>query len=229
MLRVKDVTARTGLSRQAIHFYVQQGLVDPPHKTGKTMAYYTEAHVERILLVRKLQDEQFLPLKAIHALLADGKRNLSVPQRRTLAEIKTRLPAATTTVAAGTVALAPLVRRTGVTQREVAELARAGLIRVVGGRVPADQVWIVELWGEVIAAGLTREHGVTPALLVRFDAAIERVFRDEKAVLTRMTRMLPPARVAEMIERALPLVHAFLVRVHQAKVRALFATALEPS
>jgi hypothetical protein len=39
-----------------------------------------------------------------------------------------------------------------------------------------------------------------------------------------MSATLPPVRVAELVERALPLVHAFLVRSHQAKVRELFAS-----
>ena len=78
---MRDLCARTGLSRQAIHFYVAQGLVEAPKKTGRTMGYYTEAHVERILLVRRLQEEHFLPLKAIRAMiLLDmiGDRSLNV-------------------------------------------------------------------------------------------------------------------------------------------------------
>ncbi len=67
--RMKDLCERTGLLRQVIHFYIQQGLVPEGHKTGRNMAYYGEEHVERILLVRRLQHERFLPLRAIKALL----------------------------------------------------------------------------------------------------------------------------------------------------------------
>jgi DNA-binding transcriptional MerR regulator len=229
MLRVRDVSARTGLSRQAIHFYVQQGLVDAPHKTGQTSAYYTEEHVERILLVRKLQEEQFLPLKAIRALLANSGKQLTTAQRRTLGEIKTRLPAATTTGSQGTVALAPVLRRTGLPRSEVMALARSGVITLVGSRVPADQVWIVELWGDVRRAGLSPELGIGPELLAAFDTGLDHIFAKEKAILARMMRTQSSAAVAELVERALPLVHTYLVRAHQAKVRALFSTAMETS
>ena len=67
--RMRDLCALTGLSRQAIHFYIQQGLLPPGHKTGRNTAFYGPEHVERVNVIRRLQHELFLPLKAIRALL----------------------------------------------------------------------------------------------------------------------------------------------------------------
>ena len=67
--RMKDLCRLTGLPRQVIHFYIQQGLVPEGHKTGRNMAYYGDEHVRRVRLVRTLQHERFLPLKASRALL----------------------------------------------------------------------------------------------------------------------------------------------------------------
>ena len=36
--RMKDLCELTGLPRQVIHFYIQQGLVPPGVKTGRNMA-----------------------------------------------------------------------------------------------------------------------------------------------------------------------------------------------
>ena len=222
---MRDVMQRTGLSRQAIHFYVEQGLVDPPHKTGKTMGYYSEAHVERILLVKKLQEEHFLPLKAIRAMLDDQRGDFTRAQQQVLRDVKVRLPAATTGAEpTADVAVAALLEKTGLARRDVTELERAGMIEVVRGRVSADHAWLVELWGEVRAAGFTRELGFGPELLVIFERGITAIFEEEKQILLRLAAALPAARVAEMVERALPLVHSYLVRLHQTKVRALFAS-----
>src|SRR5688572_30388115 len=123
MLRMRDLTERTGLSRQAIHFYVEQGLVDPPKKTGATMGYYTDAHVERILLVKKLQEEHFLPLKAIRAMLDEKHGGFSRAQQQVLRDVKARLPAATTGAEPeADVAIAPLLEKTKLTRRDVTEL-----------------------------------------------------------------------------------------------------------
>ena len=230
-LRMRDVTERTGLSRQAIHFYVAQGLVEPPHKTGQTMGYYTEGHVERILLVKKLQEEHFLPLKAIRAMLDDKPEqtgDFTRAQQQVLRDVRARLPAQTTTAEVPDVALAPVLARTKLSRRDVTELEEAGLVRVVrepkGNKLTNDDAWLVELWGEVRAAGFTRELGFGPELLLLFERGIDRIFAEEKQVLTRIAAALPAPRVAEMVERSLPLVHAYLVRLHAMKVRALFAT-----
>jgi DNA-binding transcriptional MerR regulator len=223
-LRMRDVTKRTGLSRQAIHFYVEQGLVEPPEKTGQTMGYYTEAHVERILLIKKLQEEHFLPLKAIRAMLEDRQGDFTRAQRQVLRDVKARLPATTTEEdREATVSLPPLLAKSKLSRREVGELERAGVVRVAAGKVSPDHAWLIELWGEVRAAGFTRELGFGPELLLIFERGVDRMFAEEKQVLTKLAAALPAARVAEMVEAALPLVHAYLVRLHQTKVRALFA------
>src|SRR5687768_4235508 len=163
-LRMRDVTKRTGLSRQAIHFYVEEGLVPPPQKTGATMGYYSEAHVERILLVKKLQEEHFLPLKAIRAMLDDKHGGFTRAQQHVLREVKARLPASTTRAPEGDVALAPLLEKTKLSRRDITDLERAGAIEIVRGKVSADHAWLIELWSDVRAAGFTRELGFGPEL-----------------------------------------------------------------
>ena len=220
---MRDVIERTGLSRQAIHFYVEEGLVDRPVKTGRTMGYYTEGHVERILLVKKLQDEHFLPLKAIRAMLDDKHGDFTRAQQQVLRDVKSRLPASTTTAPADSIALADVLEKTKLARREVSELERAGLVEIVRGRVSADHAWLIELWAEVRAAGFTRELGFGPELLAIYERGIAEIFDAEKQILLRLAAALPGHQVAGMVERALPLVHSFLVRLHQTKVRGLFA------
>jgi DNA-binding transcriptional MerR regulator len=234
-LRMRELRARTGLSRQTIHFYVTQGLVDGPRKTGRTTGYYTEAHVERLALVRKLQKEHFLPLRAIRMVLANPAEwtalaTFSPKQREMLALIKERVsPRASDVDAERLIDLRGVLARTGVTRPDFAALARLGLVRVVvrsgRRRISAEDAWLVELWSRVRAAGFVRELGFAPDLLALFDDGVSRIFEEEKRILARLTIQLSAPRVAELVERALPLVHAFLVRAHERKVRELFASA----
>lgn len=89
-LRMKDLCEATGLPRQAIHFYIHEGLLPPGHKTGRNMAFYGDEHVARLKLIKNLQHERFLPLKAIKALLDGQESQFSGAQRRLLGEIKQR-------------------------------------------------------------------------------------------------------------------------------------------
>jgi DNA-binding transcriptional MerR regulator len=49
-----QIAALAELPRRTVRYYIQTGLVDRPQGIGKG-AYYTEQHVEQLLLVRKWQ------------------------------------------------------------------------------------------------------------------------------------------------------------------------------
>lgn len=49
-----EIAALAELPRRTVRYYIQTGLIDRPKGVGKG-AYYTERHVEQLLLVRKWQ------------------------------------------------------------------------------------------------------------------------------------------------------------------------------
>lgn len=49
-----DIAALAELPRRTVRYYIQSGLVDRPEGIGKG-AFYSERHVEQLLLVRKWQ------------------------------------------------------------------------------------------------------------------------------------------------------------------------------
>ena len=59
--KMKDLCNITGLGRQAIHFYIQQGLLPPGRKTGHNMAWYSEDHLDRIQMIRNYNTSDFCP------------------------------------------------------------------------------------------------------------------------------------------------------------------------
>ena len=92
---MRDLCDATGLNRQAIHFYIQQGLLPPGEKTGRNTATYTPAHLERLQLIRRLQHERFLPLEVIKDLLSAREDRYSDAQRAFLRRLRARLPGGT--------------------------------------------------------------------------------------------------------------------------------------
>jgi DNA-binding transcriptional MerR regulator len=62
-----EVAALANQPRRTVRYYIQEGLVDRPEGMGKG-AYYTERHVEQLLLVRKWQ-QAGLPLDRIAEVL----------------------------------------------------------------------------------------------------------------------------------------------------------------
>jgi AcrR family transcriptional regulator/predicted DNA-binding transcriptional regulator AlpA len=57
LLTMAELERETGMSRSAIHFYLREGLLPPPTKTATNRNVYTDAHVELVREIRRLQDE----------------------------------------------------------------------------------------------------------------------------------------------------------------------------
>lgn len=230
-LRMKDLCAETGLSRQAIHFYIQAGLLPEGDKTGRNMAWYGPAHVERLRLIRRLQEERLLPLKAIRALLAGDTAELPEAQRNLLAEVGAQLPATLGGAARG-LPVAEALARYAVDPGELDRLIELGLCGARGDgadrELTGDAARLLDLWSQFRAAGFTRERGfVVDDLVPYLQAAQELVAHETQLLLARLAH-LPPAELAPMIERGLPIVTATLVHFHTTAVHAVLATARDP-
>ncbi len=70
-LKISDLEKMTGIGRSAIHYYLREGLLSPPRRTGKTMAYYDAGHIEELHRIRDLQEEGY-PLSLIREMKDGG-------------------------------------------------------------------------------------------------------------------------------------------------------------
>jgi len=232
--RMKDLCERTGLPRQVIHFYIQQGLVPEGHKTGRNMAYYGEEHVSRIQLVRELQHERFMPLRAIKALLDERDEAFSPAQRRFVHEVKSRLGA---TIGARegrpeTVDGGELVDKLGLSRKDLEDMVSLGIVAAAeehaDGKarlvIARDDAWLLETWAELRAIGFTESVGFSARDILMYEEAMSTLFAREAKLLTERLSTLSPEAAATMVERALPIINAFLVRYHDALARNYLAT-----
>ncbi|MGO9572321.1 MAG: MerR family transcriptional regulator [Desulfomonilaceae bacterium] len=85
-MKISDLVKRTQVSKQTIHYYVREGLVPRPPKFAKNVANYSESYVERIRLIKELQDHHFLPLSLIKRVL---KYQKGTPERKPLLQVQT--------------------------------------------------------------------------------------------------------------------------------------------
>lgn len=231
-LRMKDLCEATGLPRQAIHFYIQQGLLPPGRKTGRNMAWYTDEHVERLRLIKKLQHERFLPLKAIKALF-DGEDGVFSPgQHAFLAGVKERLAESLKTSEDRSPTLTPeeIAERSGVDPNDVVRAYELGLVggaRTDGSlRIAAGDVWIFDVFGEVRARGFTPELGFSVEDMALYQDAITNLLNEEVRLLSSRLSELPPEKVALMIEQVVPILDRYIMRLHSTKIREFFANVL---
>jgi AcrR family transcriptional regulator/predicted DNA-binding transcriptional regulator AlpA len=70
LLKVSQVSRATGVSTSAINYYVRIGLLPPPLKTHKNMAYYDPSYIQMINYIKRLQLQKHLPLDRIKEIMA---------------------------------------------------------------------------------------------------------------------------------------------------------------
>lgn len=79
LLKMSELEKLSGVPRYTIRNYIRNGLLDEPIKTGKTMAYYNESHLEHLKVIQEFKGSSKLPLSFLKEALLDrgaaGKDN----------------------------------------------------------------------------------------------------------------------------------------------------------
>ncbi len=53
VMKISELAERAKVPASTIRYYVREGLLPPPLKTGRTIAYYSDAHLRRLKLIKK--------------------------------------------------------------------------------------------------------------------------------------------------------------------------------
>jgi DNA-binding transcriptional MerR regulator len=128
-LKMSELATASGVSAGTIKHYLREGLLgtgDEVVRTSRNMAWYPPEFVERIRLIKRLQEERFMPLRLIREVLADGPERL-----RALVEVEDRIleAAAASAVASRTrVARDEVLERYDVPANVLDRLAEIGVL-----------------------------------------------------------------------------------------------------
>ena len=72
-MKISELARRTDVPKQTIHYYIRSGLLPKPRKLGSNSADYDESYVERIRLIKELQNDFFLPLPTIKKIMWENR------------------------------------------------------------------------------------------------------------------------------------------------------------
>lgn len=67
-MRIDELGKRAGVPTRTIRYYTQQGLLHPPRLQGR-VGYYDDRHLDRLRLIKELQEKRFLPLSVIKSVI----------------------------------------------------------------------------------------------------------------------------------------------------------------
>jgi DNA-binding transcriptional MerR regulator len=228
-LRMRDLVRQSGLPRETIHFYIQQGLLPRPLKTGRNTALYPAQHLERLRRIRELQERQFLPLKAIRAVLDESNEERFTPEQEDLVRrVRATLGGWADAQQRPTVPITDFVPAR-VSRDELRELVNAGIVRVHGsvasGAVTADDAVILECWAQFKESGLGPERGVSPAEFLVYDQAMEQLVVREAQLAMRAYEGAAVEEVSKIVKMAAPIVGRLLGAMHRKRLRQFLVDA----
>jgi DNA-binding transcriptional MerR regulator len=211
MLRMRELAQASGVSAGTIKHYLREGLLPEPVRTSRNMAYYPPEFVERIRLIKQLQEERFMPLKHIKAVLEED------PDRaRALVELEDRILERALQGEQKRISGTELRRRLEVPQEVLDRLAELGILTPNDRGYSPRDVEIVEAISRFRAGGYDERIGFTVYDTVRYKRALEALAREEVHVLMdRLAGELEPERAVALIEAGVEPLRDLIAALHQ--------------
>jgi DNA-binding transcriptional MerR regulator len=196
LLKMRELAEASGVSAGTIKHYLREGLLPEPVKTSRNMAYYPSEFVERIRLIKQLQEERFMPLKVIKAMLDDDPERI-----RALVELEDRILERALEGEGRRTSAAEVRRRYDVPKEVLDRLEELDVLSPNSRGYSASDVQIVEAISRFRAGGYDERIGFTVYDTLRYKRALEELVKEEVAVLMeRLAGELEPERAADLIQ-----------------------------
>jgi DNA-binding transcriptional MerR regulator len=200
MLKMSELAERSGVSPGTIRYYLREGLLGEGAdvlRTSRNMAYYPPEYVERIALIKRLQEERFMPLRVIRdALAQDPERVLA------LIELEDRIleRAVASAEDHSRVSRKLVQERYGVPRIVLQRLAELGVLTPNQRGYDKDDVKIIEAIASFRAGGYDEALGFTVYDTLRYREALEPLVEKEvRALLDRLAGEVEVERAMEIV------------------------------
>ncbi len=213
LLKISELAERSDVPVATVRHYLREGLLPEPVKTSRNMAYYPPEFVDRIRVIKQLQEERFMPLKIIRELLDRGEAD---PERlRAEIELEDRILHRALAGESERVPVAQARERYDVPDDVLDRLAELEVLTPdAGGYSPSD-MRVIEAISRFRAGGYDESLGFTVYDTLRYKRALEPVVEEEIRVLReRLAVEVEPDRALEIIEAGLGPLNDLIAALH---------------
>jgi DNA-binding transcriptional MerR regulator len=181
LLKMSELAERSGVSAATIKHYLREGLLgdDEIVRTSRNMAYYPPGFVDRIRLIKRLQEERFMPLRAIREQILERAVRKGEGARVSADDVR---------------------RRHDLPQNVLERLAELEVLTPDAGGYDADDLRIIEAIARFRAGGYDEQLGFTVYDTLRYREALAPLVQEEVAtLLDRLAGEVDVDRAAEII------------------------------
>jgi DNA-binding transcriptional MerR regulator len=181
LLKMSELAERSGVSAATIKHYLREGLLgdDEIVRTSRNMAYYPPEFVDRIRLIKRLQEERFMPLRAIREQILERAVRKGEGARVSADDVR---------------------RRHDLPQNVLDRLAELEVLTPDARGYDADDLRIIEAIARFRAGGYDEQLGFTVYDTLRYREALAPLVQEEVAtLLDRLAGEVDVDRAAEII------------------------------
>ena len=179
---MSELAERSGVSAGTIKHYLREGLLgegDDIVRTSRNMAYYPPEYVERIRLIKRLQEDRFMPLRVIKDRIVERAVEQRESERMSVSEAR---------------------RRYDIPGNVLDRLAELGVLTPTSRGYDADDVKIIEAVSRFRAGGYDEQLGFTVFDTLRYRDALEPLVAEEvRILLDRLAGEVEVERALEII------------------------------
>jgi DNA-binding transcriptional MerR regulator len=179
---MSELAERSGVSAGTIKHYLREGLLGDGEeivRTSRNMAYYPPEYVERIRLIKRLQEDRFMPLRVIKDRIVERAVEQRERERVSAAEAR---------------------RRYDIPANVLDRLAELGVLTPSARGYDADDVKIIEAVSRFRAGGYDEQLGFTVFDTLRYRDALEPLVQEEvRTLLDRLAGEVDVERAVEII------------------------------
>jgi DNA-binding transcriptional MerR regulator len=199
MLKMSELAERSGVSAGTIKHYLREGLLGGRgeiRRTSRNMAYYPPEFVDRIQLIKRLQEERFMPLRVIREVMADD------PERAArLVELEDRILERAIAAREGERTSRAQARKDYDMPANVLDrLEELGVLSPNARGYDADDVAIIEAISRFRAGGYQEAIGFTVYDTLRYRDALAPLVKEEVGVLiARLAGQVEVDRAVEIL------------------------------
>lgn len=174
LLKISEIAERAEVPVATVRHYLREGLLPEPVKTSKNMAYYPPEFADRIRMIKRLQEERFMPLKVIKQILT--------AERTSREEV---------------------LERFDVPARALERLEEVGVLSPNQRGYSQDDVRVVEVIAKFRAEGWNETTGFGARDVARLMESLAPVVADELELMGERFSALDPERAAELLDRGI--------------------------
>jgi AcrR family transcriptional regulator len=91
-MKIGELVARSGMPRHMIHYYLNQGLLHQPERINRTLALYSDSHLQRLKVIKQIKRNFNSPLSFILSQFDKKDSGNTEPNPDHVAEAKREKP-----------------------------------------------------------------------------------------------------------------------------------------